>query len=98
MEYVHAAPDWVAANVWPAIDTKALRGPAAFAAALTPMVALPVPDAPPATITQLGSLLTAPHEHHAGVERLIEAVPPPFANVWLPGVIEYVHDEEFCES
>jgi hypothetical protein len=50
-----------------------------FAAALTPMVALPVPDAAPVTVSQLGSLLTALHEHHAGVDKAIDAVPPPFA-------------------
>jgi hypothetical protein len=68
----------------PAMVAVELRAPPALAAALNVTVPLPVPDAPPVTVThESGSV--AVHEHQLSVVTVIVAVPPLAVKDWLAG-------------
>jgi len=93
---VHDAEASLTVNVWPAIVAVVERAGPEFAAALSDTVPLPVPDAPLVTASQLGSLLTADHEHQLPVVTLTLAAPPLEVIDWLPGAIEKLQLAAFC--
>ena len=80
MANVQGAAACVAVKTWPAIVTVADRVPPPFAAAVTTMVLLPVPDPALLTVSQLGSLLVADHTQPLPVVSAIDPLPPPTAN------------------
>jgi hypothetical protein len=87
-EKTHGAPACEAVYVLPAIVAVVLRALAPFGAAASVTVPLPVPDAPLVIVSQLGSLLTAVHEHQLPVVTVTPVVPPPYASDEDDGEIE----------
>ncbi len=63
-----------------------------LAAALNATVPLPLPLAPPVTVSHDVLLLTPVHAHPAGDVTPVEPVPPPAGTEPLVGEIAYVHD------
>jgi hypothetical protein len=84
----HGAAACVAAYVLPAIVAVVVRAAAPFTDAASVTVPLPVPDAPAVTVSQLGSLLAAVHEHQLPVATVTLVDPPPYANDDEDGEIE----------
>jgi hypothetical protein len=75
--YVHGCAASVTVNVLPAMVIVPLSGDAVvFAAAEKATVALPVPDAPDVTVSQLVLLDVAVHAHPAGAVTPTLPVPP----------------------
>ena len=87
-EKTHGAPACDAVCVLPAIVTVVLRALAPFGEAASATVPPPVPDAPPVIVSQLGSLLTAVHEHQLPVVTVTPVDPPPYASDDDDGEIE----------
>lgn len=85
---MHAAADWVALSVWPAIVAVAERDPALFVAAESVTVPLPVPDAPLVTLNHVVSFEVAVHEHQLPVVTATVPFPPLAENDCDVGVIE----------
>ena len=67
-----------------------------LAAALNATVPVPVPLAPPVTVSQDVLLLTPVHAHPAGDVTAVEPVPPPAATEPLVGAIAYVQVMPGC--
>jgi hypothetical protein len=76
--------------------TSAVRFVPLFTDADTTAVPLPVPDAPLVTVSQVGSLLVAVHEHQLPVVTVTDVDPPPAASAADPGEIAYVHGAGAC--
>jgi hypothetical protein len=74
-------------NVWPPMFTLAVRFVPLLTDANTTAVPLPVPDAPLVTVSHVGSLLVAVHEHQLPVVTATDVEPPPAASVADPGEI-----------
>jgi hypothetical protein len=89
---LHVTPAWLTVNVWPPIVIVPARVvPLGFAAALKLTVPLPLPVAPPVTVSQLVSLLTAVHAQPAADVTVVDPVPPLATTDCDVGASEYVH-------
>ncbi|HET7218196.1 MAG TPA: hypothetical protein VFJ02_09105 [Vicinamibacterales bacterium] len=83
-------------SVWPAIVTVPDRDCSEpFAAAVKLTEPLPLPVAPPVTVSHV-ALLTALHEQPVGAETLAVLDPPLALTLRLVGEIEYVHPVPDC--
>jgi hypothetical protein len=61
------------------------RGGPLFAATFNVTVPLPLPDAAPATVTHVGSLLTAVQPHQPPAVTVTAIEPPAAGSAWLVG-------------
>ena len=88
IEYVHVRPGCVTLKLCPAIVSVPVRGLVLLlAAALNATVPLPLPLAPPVTVSHDVLLLTPVHAHPAGDVTPVEPVPPPAGTEPLVGAI-----------
>jgi hypothetical protein len=87
----HAPAAWFAVNVCPPIVSVPLRGwVVAFVAALNVTTPLPLPLAPPVTVSHVEALLVAVHAHPAGAVTLVVLLPPAAVTERLVGDSENV--------
>jgi hypothetical protein len=83
---------WLTVNVRPPIAIVPTRGVmAVFAAAENETVPVPLPLAPPVTVSQAGVPVTAVHAHPDGAVMVVVPVAVPDAIETLAGASEYVH-------
>ena len=75
-------------NVWPAIVTEPDRAAPVFAATLNPTEPFPLPEAPDVTVSHVGAVLTAVHEHPEPAVTATVPVLAVAATFWLVGLIE----------
>ena len=97
IEYVHVRPGCVTLKLCPAIVSVPVRGlMLLLAAALNATVPLPLPLAPPVTVSHDVLLLTPVHAHPVGDVTPVEPVPPPAGTEPLVGAIAYVQAMPGC--
>jgi len=95
--YVQLMPGCVTLKLCPAIVRVPVRELVLLlAVALNATVPLPLPLAPPVTVSHDVLLLTPVHAHPASDVTLVEPVPPPAATAPLVGTIEYVQVRPGC--
>ena len=94
---VQAMPGCVTLKLCPAIVRVPVREVVLLlAAALNATVPLPLPLAPPVTVSQDVLLLTPVHAHPASDVTPVEPVPPAAGTQPFVGTIEYVHVRPVC--
>src|SRR4051794_26814644 len=93
MEKVHggAGAACETVNAWPPMVSVPDRAAPVFAATVNATVPLPVPDAPPVTVSQPTFAPAVHAQVGADAVTVTDPEPPPSATLWPVGAIENVH-------